>query len=114
MVGMVFIIEHQDVYGKRTDGSISSGATLRDIDGRYVSSRKALLRNLLPIENRLPPGQYDYCIEEGDHVFFESTTISGEVLGLDPWLYINKKVKFDEHLVAGKAHSLTIITRYFT
>lgn len=108
MTGMAFISEHQVVYAKRADGSVNSGAALGDIDGYYISSKNKFLRDLLPIENRLPRDLFNYCIEEEDHVFFELTTISGEELGLDPWLYISKKVKFHEQLVAGNAHNLTI------
>jgi hypothetical protein len=50
----------------------------------------------------------DFVIEEGDHVFFELTTQSGDDRQKDPHAYIKKKVAFHNKIISNQAYMLPI------
>jgi len=98
-------VENNIVYGVVGDGMRGSNP-IGDIDGYYVASETKFLRDLLPVEHRL--SNYDFAINEGDEVFFELTTQSGDDLWKTPAAYIQKKVSFHEALTSGGAHGWSV------
>lgn len=101
MTDRKFICEGDKVYGLNADGTMNKGKSIGDIDGYYISNTDCKLTDLLPAKKMLTDPTFK--INAGDHVFFELTTQSGDVLGVVPHSYITKKVKFHKKLLDGEA-----------
>jgi hypothetical protein len=95
-----FELEKEEIYEKGKNQKIG------DIDGYYISSKETNLNKLFPGRHRL--SDIDFVINEGDHVFFELTTQSGDDLWKTPAKYIEKKLKFHKQLVTGGANNLQV------
>lgn len=101
MVDGNFTVCDTKVYGKTKSGRRNRDIILGDIDGCYISAERTSLRQLLPSSHRL--SDYDFVIEDGDHVFFEVTALPNNYVWKTHLEDIEKKVIFHSQIIRNKA-----------